>query len=114
MTHHDPIVRIRHMLDYAREAFCMAAGRTREDLDTDRILNLALVRLVEVIGEAAFSLPDELRTRYPDVPWRQIAGIRHRLIHGYDSVDFDILWRIITDDLGPLIVQLEEIIRHEG
>ena len=82
MTHHDPTVRVRHMPDNAREAVCMAAGRTREDLDTDRMLNLALVRLVEVIGEAAFSLPDELRTRYPDVPWGKIAGIRHRLIHG--------------------------------
>ena len=91
----------------------MARRRTRADLDRDRMLNLALVRLVEVIGEAASRVPEEFRSGYPEVPWRQTVGIRNRLIHGYDSVNFDILWTIIQDDLPPLIEQLHRIAGEE-
>jgi uncharacterized protein with HEPN domain len=95
MSRHDLFTRVRHMRDHAREAVELAAGRTRADLDRDRVLNLALVRLAEVIGEAASQVPAEFRERYPEVPWQQIVGLRHRLIHGYDSVDFEVLWTII-------------------
>ena len=91
MTLHDPIVRVRHMLDHAREAVDMVRGRYRADLNTDRQLNLALVRLVEVIGEAANCVPEDFRSRHPQVPWRQAVGMRNRIIHGHDVIDFDIL-----------------------
>jgi len=94
MSQHDPTVSVRQMLDHAREAVEMIQGRSRADLDTGRMLNLALVRLVEVIGEAASRVPEEFRSRYPEVPWRQTVGMRNRLLHGYDTVDFDILWAI--------------------
>jgi uncharacterized protein with HEPN domain len=97
------------MLDHAREAVAMAAGRTRADLDTDRQFNLALVRLVEIIGEAANRVPDAERARMSQIPWPQIVSLRNRLIHGYDEVDFDILWQIVTRDLPPLIKALEKI-----
>jgi len=113
MTRHDPMVRVRHMLDHAREAVEMVRGRSRADLDTDRQLNLALVRLMEVIGEAAARVPEEFRGRYRQLPWRQAAGMRNRLIHAYDVVDFDILWTILTEDLPPLIAQLQDIV-HEA
>lgn len=112
MTRHNPMVRVHHMLDHSREAVEMTRGRTRADLDRDRLLNLALVRLVEVIGEAASRVPEEFRSRHPQVPWRQTVGIRNRLIHGYDTVNFDILWTIIQEDLPPLIQQLEAIVRE--
>ena len=110
MTRHDPMVFVHHMLDHAREAVDMTRGRTRADLERDRMLNLALVRLVEVIGEAASRIPEEFRSRYPEVPWHLTVGIRNRLIHGYDSVNFDILWTIIQEDLPPLIEQLQRIV----
>jgi len=88
----------------------MAAGTRREDLDADRKLNLALVRLLEIIGEAASRTPADERARYPQIPWAQIVGLRNRLIHGYDSVDFDILWHIITSDLTDLIAVLEPLV----
>lgn len=98
------------MLDHAREAVEMARGKTRADLDSNRQLNLALVRLLEIIGEAASRMPEDERTRHPGVPWPQIVSLRNRLIHGYDAVDFDILWQIVTRDLPPLIAALEKIL----
>lgn len=75
-------------------------------------MNLALVRLLEIVGEAARRVPDETRHRYPEIPWIRIIGLRNRLIHGYDTVDFDILWQILIEDLPPLVVQLEDILTH--
>lgn len=110
MSRHDGLVRLHHMLDHAREAVAMATGKTREDLQNDRMLNLALVRLLEVVGEAASRTPAEERAQYREVPWGPIVGLRNRLIHGYDSVDFDILWQIINRDLPRLIAVLETAI----
>lgn len=62
----------------------MATGKTRDDLDTDRKLNLALVRLLEIVGEAANRTPADERAQYREIPWAQIVGLRNRLIHGYD------------------------------
>jgi uncharacterized protein with HEPN domain len=91
MPRHDTDVRLRHMLDAAREAVQMAQGKTRTALDTDRPLNLSLVRLLEIVGEAASRVPGGDRSTYSNIPWMQIVGLRNRLIHGYDNVDFDIL-----------------------
>jgi uncharacterized protein with HEPN domain len=98
------------MLDHAREASALAEGKTREDLDRDRLLELALVRLLEIVGEAASRVPKEEWAMYPEIPWSQIVGLRHRLIHGYDAVDLDILWQIIMHDLPPLVATLETIV----
>ncbi len=114
MTLHNPIVWVLHMRDHAREAVDMVRGRSRADLDTDRQLNLALVRLVEVIGEAANRVSEDFRSRYPQVPWREAVGMRNRIIHGYDVIDFDILWSVLQKDLPPLIEKLEKIVNKEA
>lgn len=111
MPRHEGDVRLRHMLDHAKEAAAMARGRTRAHLDSDRQLNLALVRLLEIVGEAAGRMPAQERSHHPDIPWAEIVGLRNRLIHGYDSVDFDILWQIVIDDLPPLIAALEKALK---
>jgi uncharacterized protein with HEPN domain len=80
MTRHDPLVRLRHMLDYSREAVRMVQGKTRKELDDDRQLNLALTHLVELIGEAAGQVPRATQKRYPDIPWPKIVSMRNRLI----------------------------------
>jgi uncharacterized protein with HEPN domain len=102
------------MRDYAREAVDMVRVRVRSDLDRDRMLNLALVRLLEILGEAAGRISPEDRAKYPQIPWIQLVNLRNRLIHGYDQVDFDILWQILTRDLPPLIEELETILSSRG
>ena len=114
MSDHDVAIILRQMLDHAHEATQMIQGRFREDLDTDRMLNLSLVRLLEIIGEAANRVPGEVKKRYNDIPWMETISLRNRLIHGYDSIDFDILWKIVTEDLPPLVNELERIISEEG
>ena len=110
MSHHDPMVRLRHMLSHAREAVAMTQGKIRADLDSDRQLNLAVVRLLEMVGEAAARLPAEEHDKYPQIPWLDIVGLRNRLIHGYDAVDFDVLWQIVQQDLPLLIQALERMV----
>jgi uncharacterized protein with HEPN domain len=100
----------RQMLEHAREVRDLCAGRTRKDLDEDRLLNLAIVRLLEIIGEAAARVSDEARATHAEIPWREVVGLRNRLIHGYDEVDFDVLWSIIEKDLPPFVAALEPIV----
>jgi uncharacterized protein with HEPN domain len=110
MPKHESSIPLRHMLDHAREAYALVQNKSREDLDADRLLNLALVRLLEIIGEAASRVHPEERVHYPEIPWPQIVGMRNRLIHGYDFVDFEILWLTVVEDLPPLIAALESIL----
>ena len=107
MTRHDDMNRMRHMLDHAREAVSLIQGKQREDLNRERLLELSLTRLIEIVGEAAGQVSREGQTKYGSIPWREIIGMRHRLIHGYTQVDLDILWDTIEDDLPPLIEKLE-------
>ena len=112
MPRNEDEIRLRHMLDHAREAVTMAKGRARTDLDGDRQLNLSLVRLLEIVGEAAGRVSAEEHGRCSGIPWADIIGLRNRLIHGYDSVDFDVLWQIVTDDLPLLIIELEKALQE--
>jgi uncharacterized protein with HEPN domain len=113
MSKHDPDIALRQMLNHAREAIEISEGKSRGDLDKDRLLNLALTRLLEIIGEAANRVPEEIQYQHPDLPWMQMIAARNRLIHGYDSIDFDILWAIIKNDLPKLIYQLENILEAD-
>jgi uncharacterized protein with HEPN domain len=107
------LVRLRHMLDAAREAVTFVAGNTAQDLKSDRILSLALVKCIEIIGEAATKVTDETRAAYPDIPWADIVGMRHRLIHVYFDVDLERVCDTIALDLPPLIESLEKVIETE-
>ncbi len=109
----DDLIRIRHMLDAAKEAMSFIKDRKRSDLDTDRMLVLSLVKSVEIIGEAASKVTKEPRDGHPEVPWLNIIGMRNRLIHVYFDIDLDRVWDTITDDLPPVIAALEKIIEKE-
>ena len=105
MSQRDPAVSLRQMRDHAQEVVDLVRGRSRRDLDADRLLALALVRLLEIIGEAAGRVPPEAQARRPGVPWSALVGLRNRLIHGDDDID-DIVWQIVTTDLPLLVVEL--------
>ena len=109
LTEND-VIRLRHMLDYARKALLFCKGKTRADIEQDEQLMLALVRLVEVIGEAASRTSQNLQEHTPSIPWADIIGTRNRLVHAYFNVDLDVLWEIIKNDLPPLVVELQKII----
>ena len=113
MSKHDPLLRFRHMLDYSREAVEMAGDKTSGELEKNRQLSLALIHLVELIGEAASQVPREMQAQYPQIPWPEIIGTRNRLIRGYESVDYDILFETIKNDLPPLIVTLANILQKK-
>ena len=112
--HRDDVARVRHMLDAAREAQGFILHQTRGALDANRVLVLALVRLIEVIGEAAAQISKEFQEAHPDIPWAQIIAIRNRLIHAYFDVDMDRVWDTVVDDLPPLIAKLEPIVPPES
>ncbi len=98
------------MVSHASEAVELLGEKTPEALADDRVLSLALVRLLEVVGEAANRIPRDVQAQYPRIPWSQIISLRNRVIHGYDSVDLDIVWVIITQDLPLLINALNGIL----
>ena len=110
MTRHDDNIRLHHMLDHTREAITIIEGRRRADLDSDRLLELGLVRLVEIIGEAAARVTTEFQQSHPQIPWPQVVAMRNRLVHGYDTVDLDVLWDTIQDDLPPLEAALTRML----
>jgi uncharacterized protein with HEPN domain len=95
------------MLDHARKAMAAVSVRQRRELDYDEILAAALVRFLEVVGEAASRISPETRDTLPDIEWEPIIALRNRLIHGYASVDLDIVWGVATVDLPSLIAALE-------
>jgi uncharacterized protein with HEPN domain len=101
-------VRVRHMLDAAREAMQFCEGRTRSSLDTDRMLARALVRTIEMIGEAASQVSKATREELASVPWSDMASMRERLIHTYVDIDLDIVWNTAEVDLPPLVKALRE------
>jgi uncharacterized protein with HEPN domain len=105
----DDTVRLRHMRDAAHEAIAFASSRSRVQLDDDRMLVLALVKEVEIIGEAAFRISKPTRDQLPEIPWDDVIGMRHRLVHAYFDINLDILWRTVQDDLPQLLAVLEKV-----
>lgn len=103
-------VRLKHMRDAAREAVSFCKGKTRADLERDRSLALSLVKLIEITGEAANQVSTGFQKQNPQIPWREVIATRHRLIHGYDSIDFDIVWQVVTENFPPLIIELKRLV----
>ena len=83
---------------------------TREQFQNSLIHQLASFKAIETIGEAASRISDTFRAAHPEIPWREIIGMRNRLIHAYFEVDIDKVWETIQDDLPPLIDHLQLLI----
>ncbi len=107
-------VRLQHMVDAAKEALRSAQGRSRADLDKDRVWALGLVKCVEIVGEAAARVGESTKTRWPRIPWVEIVAMRNRLVHAYFDIDLDQVWKAITEDLPPLVGELEKVLEAES
>ena len=110
MSDHDPTIRLRHMLDHAHEAVSIISGKTRADLGTERLLDLSLMHLITIIGEAANRVSKDIQGQHPEIAWSLIVGMRNRLVHDYDTINYDVLWQTVTEDLPRLITTLEKIL----
>lgn len=108
MSSHDDKLRLRHMLDAAHEAMAFVADATREQLDTDIKLLRALSMSIGIIGEAASQVSTEFREAHPEIPWRQIIGMRNFLFHAYFQIDHDILWDTATVAVPELVEDLSK------
>jgi uncharacterized protein with HEPN domain len=98
------------MVEAAEAALGFVTGRSRGDLDTDAMLLFALVRAVEIFGEAAGRVSQDTRDRARSVPWPQIVATRNRLIHAYFDIDRDILWKTVTEEIPALLPRLRDIV----
>lgn len=105
----DDRTRVAHMVEACRDAMSFADGRRRSDLDDDRQLALALVKWIEIVGEAAIGVSKGLQAGHPEIPWAAIATMRHRLVHGYFSIDMDRLWDTVQENVPDLLVTLSSI-----
>lgn len=100
------------MADYLRSAINFVRDRQRDDLDNDKMLVLALMRAIEVVGEAASKVSAEGRAELPDLPWPEVIGMRNRLVHAYFSVDLDILWDTVIAAVPPLAERISEFLNN--
>jgi uncharacterized protein with HEPN domain len=98
------------MIDAAESALRFVQGRARVELESDEMLRFALVRAVEIVGEAASKVSDEARTELPQVPWPMVTGMRNRLVHAYFDINLDILWVTVVQELPSLLVQLKAVV----
>lgn len=105
------LARFQHMLEASRAAVSHLSGKSREDLDYNRLLLNGVVRELEILGEAASQVTQASREKYPYLPWREMIGLRNRLIHAYFDVNIQTIWLVIKESLPSLVLQLEEILR---
>lgn len=98
------------MLDTAQRAVVKVANLTRTEFDNDENLRLAVAHLIQILGEAASQVSSAMQETYPNIPWREIIGMRHRIVHHYVHVDDGIVWLVATEKLLPLIIELQKIV----
>ncbi len=103
-------LRIEHVLEAIGKIQRYTNGLTEDTFAEQGMVVDAVIRNFQVIGEAVRHIPDEVQTRYPDVPWSLMQGMRHVLVHDYYAVKLDVVWRTIQESLPPLLEPLQNIL----
>jgi len=109
----DDLVYVGHMLDTARLIVTKVSGKTRSEFDANEDLRLALTHLIQTFGEAARRVSSTFQETHPQIPWKKIVGMRHKVVHDYLHIDFDTVWDVATVNLPPLVAELEKIVPSE-
>jgi uncharacterized protein with HEPN domain len=109
-----PLEYLRHIREEAGFLAKRAAMLSKADFLKDELLRRAFVRSIEIMGEAAKQIPEDFRAKYAQVPWRIMAGMRDRLIHGYFTVDYDIVWDVAANRAAALKDAIDQILAQEG
>jgi uncharacterized protein with HEPN domain len=102
-------IRVAHRVESARTVIRFVDGRSKADLESDEILLFALIRAVEILGEAAARVTRETQDANDHIPWASIIGMRNRLVHAYFDIDPDIVWETVTVDIPNLLPRLLEL-----
>jgi|SRR3989344_1830857 len=110
----DPIVFIKHIRDSILEIDSFVEGVSKEEFIKSRLIQNAVIRSIDVIGEAVKNLSSDFRNKYSEVPWIKIAGMRDKIIHNYFGVDLETVWKVIGSDISKLKRSIEEILEKEG
>lgn len=100
-------IRLQHMIEATHVAQDFISGRVQADLSQDKMLLFAVVRAIEIIGEAAARVSPELRAAMPNIPWAAIIGMRNRVVHAYFSIDAEIVWNTVNTELPLLLPALQ-------
>ena len=106
---HDDLVYVGHMFDAATKAVEKVAGIGRNGFDRDETLRLALTHLLQIIGEAARRVSVNFQDAHPEIPWKAIIGMRHKVVHDYFGVDDDVVWDTVINELPPLIEKIRPL-----
>ena len=114
MTRRNPMVYVHQMQDHAKTARDISRDYSRSDLDTNRMLNLAIQKVIQLVSTSASRVPDDLRRSQPEVPWEEAESFYHQSVKSYDDVNLDALWDTIQNDIPSLIEQLEYLMCKEN
>ena len=110
--HNDDKTRIIHMIESAQSAQEFIADKSFADLRENKQLAFAVIRALEILGEAAAQTSKELRDSYPDIQWRDIISMRNKLIHAYFDINYEIVWSAMKEDIPQLLSQLQKILMN--
>lgn len=114
MTIQDDLSRLKHIYEASLEALQFLENQTKEDLENNRMLTLALIKELEIIGEAANNISKECQSRYPNIPWKDMIGMRNRLVHVYFGINYGIVWQTVTENLPILLTEIKTVIEQES
>lgn len=113
MPRNADLIRLRHMLDAASEAAEDVRGKSWEDFQHNRLLQRGVIYAITVIGEAGTRISEAYQKRHPEVPWREVIGMRNRLIHAYFDINVALVWKTVQEIIPPFILMLEGLIQEE-